>query len=76
MITYPFTINPINLMGMFDTITVEYPIEERFWQLEFQTKSLHKCLDRYKITKDGTIYIMVYDLVKKRAKSGRKMSIG
>ena len=45
-------------MGMFDELTCEYPLPEKFKKYQdsvFQTKSLINCLDKYVITKDGEL---------------------
>jgi hypothetical protein len=43
-------------MGMFDTITCEYPLPVAEHQnLEFQTKDLESLLDHYTITRDGRL---------------------
>ena len=45
-------------MGMYDEVVFDpevpgLPTECR----QFQTKSLHRCLDRYRVTKDGKLYL-------------------
>lgn len=43
-------------MGMFDTLYCEFDLPDKSHNsLEFQTKSLHNCLDRYVIRHDGTL---------------------
>jgi hypothetical protein len=43
-------------MGMFDTVSCEYPLPDpRHQGLEFQTKSLESLLDHYLITGDGRL---------------------
>lgn len=51
-------------MGMFDDIDCDYPLPDGFdgRSAGFQTKSLERMLDQYRITKDGELEIKKWDL--------------
>lgn len=60
-------------MGMFDDITVYYPLPDYDAEhISFQTKDLDCFMDKYRITEDGLLEILSYDLVE----DGTRMVLG
>ena len=49
-------------MGMFDWVTVEVPLPDGFSAESFQTKSFDNLLDNLKITREGRLELLHYDL--------------
>ena len=47
-------------MGMFDTVTCSYPLQDEFLNKELQTKSFDNLLEHYWISTSGELYLVDY----------------
>lgn len=59
-------------MGLFDTVYIEVELPDGYKGKEFQTKDLDCLLDEIKITADGKLMRLHYDLVKSDQTSGKR----